>query len=203
MPYYPVFLDLRGRKCVVAGGGPVAERKIKSLLGAGAAITVISPRLTRDLRLKARKGLIKHLGRRYSKGDLKGAFLAVSATGSRKDNLRVSEEAGKLNIPVNVVDDPSLCSFIVPSVLGRGPLVIAISTSGVSPALSRSIRKELEKLFGKNFGVYLEKLKAVREEALGKDLPARQRRRFLKDAGSARVLGKLLKGERLSIKNQG
>jgi precorrin-2 dehydrogenase/sirohydrochlorin ferrochelatase len=200
MSYYPVFLDLRGRKCIVVGGGRVAERKINSLLEAGAEITVISPRLTGGLRVKARKGLIKHLKRRYSKGDLLGAFLAISATGSRKDNVQVRAEADNLNIPVNIVDNPSLCSFIVSSVVVRGPLVIAISTSGVSPALSRSIRKELEKTFGANFAVYLEKLKAVREGVFRKNLPPGKRREFLKEAGSTRILRKLFNNQKLSIK---
>jgi len=187
MPYYPVFLDLKGKRCVVAGGGRVAERKVLSLLDAGARVAVISPALTKKLSSYKGKGLIRHIPRNYRKGDLKGAFIAISATDSEEINGKVAREAGELNIPVNVVDKPALCSFIVPSVLRRGPLLIAVSTSGVSPALSRSIRLELERLYGKEFERYLKGLSTIREKAI-KELPARHRRNLFKRLGSGDII---------------
>ncbi len=177
--YYPVFLNLKGKRAVVIGGGKVAERKILTLLKARADITVISPQLTK--RLKKLKGKIKHIPRQYRKGDLKGSFLVIAATDSQAINKKVSEDAPCL---VNVVDAPSLCNFIVPAVVRRGPLTIAISTSGVSPALSRSIRKELERLYGPELADYLRSLEKIRVQAI-KEIPDRKKRtKFLKNLAS-------------------
>lgn len=179
MNYYPVFLNLKGKKVVIIGCGKVAERKILALLKTGADITVISPQLTK--RLKKLKGKIKHIPRQYRKGDLKGSFLVIAATDSQVINKQVSEDAPCL---VNVVDAPSLCNFIVPAVVRRGPLVIAISTSGISPALSGSIRKELERRYGPEFSNYLKLLKKLRSQAM-KEIPDRRKRaKFLKNLAS-------------------
>jgi len=194
MPYYPVFLDIKGKRCLVAGGGRVAERKVLSLLDAGAGVTVISPNLTKRLSSYKEKGFIRHLKRNYRKGDLKGAFLAISATDSEYINAKIAGEADNLNIPINVVDKPALCSFIVPSMVRRGPLLIAISTSGVSPALARSIRLELEKLYGKEFEKYLKKLFEIREKGL-KKLPPGQRRKLFKRLGSGDIIRAVREGK--------
>jgi precorrin-2 dehydrogenase/sirohydrochlorin ferrochelatase len=194
MPYYPVFLDLKGKLCVVLGGGRVAERKITSLIKVEAKVKVISPALTKKLSSLKAKGQIKHLPRDYRRGNLKGAFLAISATDSEETNVKAAEEARRLNIPINVVDKPALCSFIVPSVLKRGPLLIAISTSGVSPALARSIRLELEKIYGKEFEAYLKKLSRVRERAI-KKLAPEERRKLFKRLGSDDIIRAVREGK--------
>jgi len=181
--YYPVFLNLRGKGCIVVGGGRVAERKVLSLLKAGADITVISPELTKRLKEKSLKRSIslskkiKHISRKYKKGDLKNAFLVIAATDSNKTNKKVSEDAPHL---INVVDVPSLCNFIVPSIVKRGPLTIAISTSGVSPSIAKAIRKELEKLYGAEFGKHLASLKKIRAKAMAEIKDKKKRERFLK-----------------------
>lgn len=193
MPYYPVFLDLKGKKCVVVGGGRVARRKVASLMGAGAEVAVIAPEITPSLSREKDKGKITHIPRAYRRGDLKGAFLAISATDSEEENMKVAREARHLNIPVNVVDRPALCSFIVPSTVKRGPLVIAVSTSGASPAMSRAIRLELERLYGKRFGTYLERLAALREKAL-KELPPEARRRLFKKLASSDIIQTIREG---------
>ena len=158
--YYPVFLDLTGKRCVIVGGGQVAERKCKSLMKTGTLITVIAPEITKGLRAYKDKGVIKHIGRAYRKGDITSANIVISATGSRETNERVARDAQSLHKLINVVDTPDLCNFIVPAVFRRGMLSIAVSTGGVSPAFAKEIRKELEKIYGPELAG---KLKAIRE----------------------------------------
>ncbi len=193
---YPVFLTLKGKKCIVIGGGRVAERKVLSLLESGADITVISPEVTKRLRgksvnrvnrvnrAKSSGGNLRHISREYKKGDLKNAFLVIAATDSNEINRRVSKDAPCL---VNVVDVPSLCNFIVPSVVKRGPLTIAISTSGVSPSIAKAIRKELEKLYGAEFGKRLASLRKIRTKAMAEIKDKKKRGRFLKKLGTEAI----------------
>ena len=141
--YYPVYLNLAGKRCLVFGGGNVAEGKIPNLLEAGARITVISPEVTPGIREIARRGDLAWKGREYRAGDLEGAFLAVAATNVRDVNQRIFWEAQKLGVLLNVVDDTPLCTFIAPSIVKRGPVTVAISTGGVSPALARKLRESL------------------------------------------------------------
>jgi precorrin-2 dehydrogenase/sirohydrochlorin ferrochelatase len=190
--YYPVYLDLTGKKAIVIGGGTVAERKIRSLLKANAHVTVISPRLTKRLEREKLKGTFKHVCRSYKKGDLSRAFLVIAATDSQSINEQVSRNAPCL---VNVVDKPDLCNFIVPSFVQRGHLQVAISTSGMSPALSRSIRKELEKNYGKEFSDYVALLKIIRKKALLTIKDKKKRTAFLKSVASEKIIKMLrLKG---------
>ena len=149
--YYPVFLNLQGRKCLVAGGGQVALRKAGALLEHGADVTVISPRLCAGLRKLAGDGRLKVINRAYRRGDMKDAHIAIVATSNRGVNLGAAAEAKKRGVPVNVVDDSVLSDFIVPSIMRRGSLAIAVSTSGKSPALARKIRSRLEDEFGKEY----------------------------------------------------
>lgn len=198
MRYYPVFLDVAGKHCVIAGGGKIAERKISALLKSGARITVISPKLTNTVSRLKESNKIKHIARDYRKGDLKGAFIAIAATDSAEINEKISRDADALGIPVNVVDRPRLCSFIVPSVIERGGLEIAVSTSGISPALSRSIRLELESLYGKEFGSYLRKLSRFREKAL-KEVPPDERRKLFKRLGSGDIIRAVRAGKKIEF----
>ncbi|MEW6117605.1 MAG: bifunctional precorrin-2 dehydrogenase/sirohydrochlorin ferrochelatase [Nitrospirota bacterium] len=182
--YYPAFIDLKGKQCVVVGGGKVAERKVAGLLRAGAKVKVISPSLTDLLERQKQKGTIEHLPRTYRKGDLKGSFLAIAATSDDQVNTAVSKDAPCL---VNVVDQPALANFIVPSVVQRGLLTIAISTSGASPAMARAMRRELEFLYGKDFGRFLDLVHTLRKRAL-KGIPEkRKREEFLKGMASAAI----------------
>lgn len=186
MRYYPVFLNLKGRRCVVVGGGRVSERKVAGLLNAGAHVVVISPRLTGALEGLKSEGLIEHIDRQYIKGDLKGAFIAIAATSDPAVNHTIAEDAG--DIPLNVVDTPQHCSFIVPSVISRGELTVAVSTSGISPALSRTIREEIEGLYGGDLKHLLEFLSSIRGKLMDSPLPPERRSMILKRAGSAGVL---------------
>jgi len=155
MKYYPILLDLNGKLCVVVGGGRVAERKVRSLIQVGARVKVISPQLTHSL--SCLKG---------QTGDLHKAFLAIAATDDRRANERVFGQALNQKIPVNVVDDPAHSSFIVPSLVQKGDLLIAISTSGQSPALARALRQKLQKEIGAEYIYLLKLLGAVRKKII-------------------------------------
>lgn len=150
--YYPVFLDLRGKRVLVVGGGQVALRKVKSLLECGAEVLVVAPEAVPELQQMARDGRIRLVSREYTEADLEGASLVISATDSRDVNQRVSAEAQARGVFVNVVDDPELCSFIVPSVMRRGELVVAVSTGGNSPLFAKKIRQTLEQVIGPEYG---------------------------------------------------
>lgn len=175
--YYPILLNLKGKKCVVVGGGKVAERKALPLLKSGAKITVISPECTGRLKKEHLRERIKYISRRYKKGDLKNAFLVIAATDSGEINKKISEDAPYL---INVVDKPLLCNFIVPSVVRRGPLTLAVSTSGISPSLARTIRKELEGLYGREFEKHLNHIKKMRVKALSGIKNNKERIKFLR-----------------------
>ena len=142
--FYPVFLNLTGRRCVIIGGGQVAEGKVSKLLDSGAKIIVISPDATQGIRDYADSGQIEYSLRKYQEGDLNGAFLVVAATNDRVVNQEIFEEAEKSGILLNAVDDMPRCSFIAPSIVEKGPITVAISTGGASPALARKLREKLE-----------------------------------------------------------
>ena len=143
--YYPVFLDLRGRRCVIVGGGEIAERKIAGLLECGAVITMVSPQVTPGILAHTEAGDIRWEAREYADGDLEGAFLAIASTDDEDVNRAVHEEASREGIVLNVVDRTALCSFIAPAVVRRGEVTVALSTGGASPALARKLRETLEK----------------------------------------------------------
>lgn len=186
--YYPVFVELRGKKCVVVGGGGVAERKVRTLLDHGARVVVISPKLTKGLSSLKKRGLIEHRGRTFRRGDTKGSVLVFAATNSRKVNETVAEDVGRRLGLVNVVDTPELCSFIVPSIVKRGALSIAISTSGKSPALSKAIRKHLEAEFSEESGDLVSSLGRLREDLRKKILGAPGKRKKKLTAAAKRAL---------------
>ena len=141
--YYPVYLNLAGKRCVIIGGGTIAQGKIGGLKQAGCQITVISPDATPGIRQAAQRGDVEWLERTYQPGDLAGAFIGVAATNVWHVNREIYEEAERLGVLLNVVDDPDLCSFIAPSIVKREPVTLAISTGGASPALARKLRETL------------------------------------------------------------
>lgn len=163
----------------------MAERKVVSLLKAGAKVTVISPSLSRKL-LKEKEGkTILHAARKFQARDLRGAFLVIAATDSPEANSKAALISPAL---VNVADVPAQCNFIAPSIVKRGSLVIAISTGGSSPALAKTIRKELEKSYGSEFSAYLRLVKEVRQKAVAGIKDRKKREGFLKSLGSREML---------------
>ncbi len=164
MSYYPIMLDVKGKRCVVIGGGPVALRKAQSLLECGAAVEVISPELCSELEELAANGSVKAVRRPYRRGDLRGAALVIAAADDGEVNRSVSQEASESGILVNVVDVPGLSSFIVPSSLRRGDMTLSVSTNGKSPALARRIRAELEESIGEEYSLLASLAEEVRSE---------------------------------------
>ncbi len=163
---YPVSLDISGRRCVVVGGGNVAERKVLSLLEAGGSVRIISPQVTDTLAGLAADSFVEWLNRGYQSGDLDGALLVFAATDSHEVQDAVVRDANQVGLPVNVADSPDLCSFQVPAVARRGDLTIAVSTNGKSPALAANIREQLQKRFGEEYAVLLRLLSRLRKEIL-------------------------------------
>jgi precorrin-2 dehydrogenase/sirohydrochlorin ferrochelatase len=178
MQYYPIFVDLRTHPCLVIGGGTVAERKVESLLRACGQVTVISPTCTAQLRSWAKAGALTLHERPYRPGDLQGFSLVFAATNDEALHAEVTVEARKAGVFLNVVDRPALCSFIVPAVVSRGDLTLAISTGGASPALAKKIRQTLEENFGSEYALALQLLARVRERVLRNGLSADERQRL-------------------------
>jgi siroheme synthase-like protein len=162
--FYPIMLKVGGERCIVVGGGKVAERKTKMLLECNASVCVISPRLSPELDGLVREGCIQNVARDYRPGDLEGALLAVAATDDPEVNEQVCREGREKGVLVNIVDDLENSGFILPSVIRRGDVVIAISTSGRSPALSRKIRTVLEESYGIDYASLALLLSEVRSE---------------------------------------
>ena len=154
--YYPVYLSLAERLVVVIGGGSIAERKVAGLLPSGARVRVVALELTPELARLAGSGEIEHRARDYRPGDLEGAFLALAEPGGAVRDEAFSTEAEARGIFANVEDVVECCSFIAPSIVRRGDLVIAISTSGRAPALAVRLRQRLEQELGPEYGALLE-----------------------------------------------
>ncbi|HIG47884.1 MAG TPA: bifunctional precorrin-2 dehydrogenase/sirohydrochlorin ferrochelatase [candidate division Zixibacteria bacterium] len=169
MSYYPLFLDLNDRPCVVIGGGRIAADKTHALLEARARVTVVAQDLIGSLADLAAVGRIKHAARLYQAGDLAGSVLAISATDDSAVNRLVWEEGRRSGVLVNVVDDVPLCDFIAPSVIRQGDLTVAISTSGKAPALAVRIRESLEEKFGREYARFLELAGAIRQSLAEKN----------------------------------
>ena len=144
--FYPLFLDLTGRRVLVVGGGGVAERKVETLLQAGAEVTVVAPAITDQLAALETAGRLRIQRRRFNEADLEGVLLVVSATDEPETQERVAASARARNVLVNTVDIPRLCDFIVPAIVRQGDVTVAISTSGKSPALAAELRARLERV---------------------------------------------------------
>lgn len=186
--YFPVFLEIRDKTVVVIGGGVVAQRKIESLLGAGANMVVVSKTLTPQIREYKEEGRIAVVGREYDKALLEEVFMVIAATDEAELNHRISRDAMEKGLLVNAVDQPKDCNFIFPSVLKRGDLVLAISTSGKSPALSKKIRERLEHEFGDEYEILLNIMGYLRQEIFSWNLPQHK---------NSQLFGQLIEGSLL------
>ncbi|WP_295385654.1 siroheme synthase CysG [uncultured Thiodictyon sp.] len=152
MEFLPIFQSVTGKPCLVVGGGATAQRKLGSLLRAGAAVTLVAPSLTEDLARLAAAGEFTHLARPFAPADIAGMRLAIAATDDRAVNGQIAALATAQDILVNVVDDPDACTFLLPSVIDRDPVVIAVSTGRSSPALARLLRTRLESMIPAGYG---------------------------------------------------
>ncbi len=152
MDFLPILISIKNRNCLVIGGGKVAARKVALLLRAGARITVIAPELDIELHEQLCQGIIIHRAESFTPAHLDDATLVFAATNDRLVNQQISETAGKLRIPINVADNPDLCSFIMPSIIDRSPILVAVSSSGKSPVLARILRAHLETMIPEAYG---------------------------------------------------
>lgn len=196
MRYYPVFLDLKNKKCVVIGGGSVAERKAVTLLSCKADVCVISPDITPRLRELAKKKRLRYIKKRYEDKDIKDAFLVVAATNNREANKAVFAAAKKYKCLLNIVDKPDESNFIVPSLISRGDLTIAVSTGGKSPALAKQIRKELQQRYGKEYEIFIKAMGKAREQVI-KNVPSEKaRRQLFTKLAKSNIINLVKKGNR-------
>jgi precorrin-2 dehydrogenase / sirohydrochlorin ferrochelatase len=163
LSYYPIFLNLQGKRCLVVGGGEVASRKVQGLLEAGAGVVVVSPALTEPLLALAQQGAIQHAARPFQDNDVAGCALVIGATNQPAVNDAVCQAARQRGIWVNIVDTPAACDFIAPAIVRRGALQIAISTAGNSPTLAQRIRAQLEQTYGPEYAELLAWLGQERE----------------------------------------
>lgn len=195
MELYPVFLNLQGKKCLVVGGGRVAERKVRNLICCGANVHVVSPVLTEGLQKMLDHGQIIYRQGFYQTADLDGVFLVISATDDEVVNNVVAVDCAGRNILVNVVDDPPRCNFFVPSVVHRGALQLAISTGGKSPQLAKTLRQSLEKEFGPQFAEFVDFLGNVRAEVLERVTDPSRRKQILKNLTDETTLALVKQGD--------
>jgi len=181
---FPILLKLRAKKCVVAGAGKIAAGKAAGLLASGAHVIVIAPRAADWIQSQARAGKLIWRRRRFVAADVEDAFLAIAATNSNAINEAVYQACVERGVLCNVVDVPERCDFFYPAVVRRGPLQIAISTDGRSPALARRLRIELERQFGAEYGAWVEQVGEMRQKLRRRNLPADERRRLLDQIAS-------------------
>lgn len=180
MSYYPIFVDLKDRKVLVVGGGSVAGRKVDTLLEYGAVVNLVSLELSDSLKSYIDSGKIIYLEKEFREDHLSGMFLVIAATDDPDLNHRISEAAEKKGMLVNAVDQPADCNFIVPSIVSRGDLTIAISTSGKSPALAKKIRKELKDQFGVEYDLFLKLMGRIRKQVLSEGRTQKENSRIFK-----------------------
>lgn len=194
MKYYPIYLDMANKRCVVVGGGEVAERKIKRLLECGARVVVVGTALTPFLEQKKKEGAIEHVAADYKESCLTGACLVIGATDSDEVNGKISQDAKARGIPVNIVDEPSQCDFIVPSLFQQGDLMITVSTGGKSPALAKKLRKELEDRYGPEYAVLLNIMGDLREAVIAQGRSSAENKLLFESIISSDIL-QALRGE--------
>jgi precorrin-2 dehydrogenase / sirohydrochlorin ferrochelatase len=188
MRYYPVFLDIARRLCVVVGGGAVAERKVARLLACGASVEVIGRSLTPALAVLKGEGKIVHRAVDYHGDRIRGAFLVIGATDDASVNERIARDARLQGILVNIVDDPGRCDFILPSVVEQGDLAIAVSTGGKSPALAKKLKTELEGAYGPEYATLLAILGDLRDRVIAGGRPSAENRELFEAVVSSDIL---------------
>jgi len=166
MRYYPVNLDIKGRQCLVVGGGRVGSRKVDTLVQCGAVVTVVSAEVSPAVKQLADEKAILLKQRAYRASDVEGMFLVIGATDNETLNRQINADAERLNLLCNIADRPEICNFILPAIVRRGSFVMAISTAGKSPAFAKHVRKRLETQFGPEYGLMLELMGAIRSKLL-------------------------------------
>ena len=194
MDYLPVFLQLRAAHAVIVGGGRIAARKAELLLRAGARLTVVAPELHEDLGSRAAAGELTHVAERFVPAHVDGAAIAVAATRLREVNMAVSEAAGTRNVPVNVVDDASLSTFIFPAIIDRSPVIVAVGSAGQAPVLARWVRERIEAILPAGLGA-LARFMGERRKSVQRALGFAARRAFWERIVRGKAGTRLLAGD--------
>ena len=200
--FYPLHVRIEGKKCLVVGGGKTAERKVSTLLRYGGKVVLVSPDATGYIRSQSNKKRIVWHRRSFKLSDLNGAFLVFSTTGSGELNIKIGREAEKRSILFNLADNPEACDFISPSLVERGHLTVSISTDGLAPLLSKKIRQDLEKYFGKEYRRYTELVAKVRSVIIADNsLTAQEKKRRFQILLSLPILNQLARGKPVNYKD--
>lgn len=194
MDHLPIFISIRKKPCIVIGGGDIALRKINLLLKAQANVTCISPVFSEDIDSLAKNNNLRLIKKNFEDSDISNESIIISATNDSKVNAQVSAVAQKLRIPVNVVDSPALSSFIMPSIVDRSPVIVAISSAGKAPVLSRLIRAKLETLIPSSYGKLAEIAGEYRQKVKDRFSEIRDRRVFWENAFSGVIAEKVFSG---------
>ncbi len=199
---YPIYLHLAGKRCLVVGGGKVAERKIATLLEYEADVQVISPEVTGCITNWAAQDLIGWRQGEFHQEDLEGAFLVFIATGDGRVNQNVTDLCRSRGILVNAVDDPPNCDFYVPSILRRGSLCLAVSTEGKSPLLAAKLRRDLEALIPVEYGEWVEILGSLRAEIKNSTLDLQAKKQVLEALVYSDILELLREGKKEEVEER-
>lgn len=200
--YYPVNLDLQKKRCLIVGGGKVAERKVEALLECGGLVKIISPNLTPKLKQMVQTGQVDYSNQEFQEKDLEGIFLVIGATNVSTINQQVAQAALAKNILVNIVDAAPLSNFIVPSTHRQGLLSISISTAGASPALAAKIRREIGKKYGQEYAELLELLQEIRPQVIGKYPNQEERKKVFQSIIDSDILELIREGNQEKVKER-
>lgn len=195
MQALPIFIKITNRLCVVIGGGDVASRKVSTLLKANAAVMLISPNICHELKALVETKKIQYTQASYAAAQLQGACLVIAATDDAIVNAAVSRDAKALNIPVNVVDSPDLCTFTMASIVERSPIVIAISSEGNAPVLARYIRTKIETMLPTGYGRIATIAGEFRDKVKAKFATTQERRIFWEGVLQGPIVERILSGQ--------
>ncbi|HTZ41260.1 MAG TPA: bifunctional precorrin-2 dehydrogenase/sirohydrochlorin ferrochelatase [Syntrophales bacterium] len=193
MRYYPIGLDISGKRCLVIGGGEVGERKVERLLEFGAHVTVVGRELTPALASLRKKGVIEHIPGEYEQKYLKDAFLIIGATDDRGVNDRIFRDARKKRVLANIVDDPERCDFVLPALCRQGELVITVATGGKSPALAKKVRQDLEQRYGPEYEALLKIMGQIRSRIIDRGEGSDENRKIFEAIVASDVLDQIRK----------
>ena len=195
-PYYPIYLDIENRDVVIIGGGSVCARKAETMMKYGARVTIVSPEFTAEIEQWAADGKLTIRRKQYEESDLTGATIVIASTDNQVVNEKIAADCRRRRIPVNVVDVTPLCEFIVPAIIEKGSIQIAVSTGGKSPALARTLKEDLQRLVGPEYAEVNDVLGTLREDAK-RVLPTDvDRKRFFDGIIAAGILDMLRDGRR-------
>ena len=195
-PYYPIFLDIESRNVVIIGGGNVCARKAETMMNYGARVSIVSPDFTDEIERWARDGALQIRRKRYEQSDLEGANIVIASTDDQSVNEQIAADCRRRRIPVNVVDVTPLCEFIVPAIIDKGSVTLAVSTGGKSPALARTLKEDLQRLIGPEYAEVNDVLGTLRDSAK-RVLPTDVDRKHFFDGMIARgILDMLREGRR-------